>query len=954
MQIGVPQLRIEHLLGLGLMALFGLIIIPVMGQQTEELPLYKKAQVEKDWLVESIDQTTQVYQTSKGDLVLSNGLVSRVFDVQKGGATIGLENLMTGENLLRSIRPEAMVEINGLQLPVGGMTGQPIHNYLLDEWIDDMKVDPRALKLEGYKIGATEARFEWQKRMDWMPKDMPWPAPGKKISFVYSGDDKLIDHLLAEGNRDEGRKVLFNDEFQSLADHWEVYASPGDERNSFINEGKAGEIMALANQSVSADLKSPNEARVWIVKVDPGTDQSASWGIGMALIGEAGNIFKFNIRPGDQSFGIYDGKQERKLKGYDPGKTVYLRAEQIPTGLSFSYSYTGENFQSLESLKTESIKISELRVGKMDPKGGLSDFNHPGPRGRGHVEQVLILGELSQEGQEELAEKLTFLKDIKVLVHYEMYDGMPLLSKWIEVLNKSDETVVLDSFKSEILALVEAESAGDPKVEWMKPNITVETDYRFGGMSNDNLYLSSIAWNEDPLYKTQVNYNLKTPVLLEAYPKLGPMKTLRPGEKLNSFRTWELLHDSWDRDRKGLAIKRMYRSQAPWVTENPIMMHVRNADNESVKKAIDQCAEVGFELVIMTFGSGFQIENDSPENMSRMKELADYAHSKGIALGGYSLLASRSIDEENDVVMPQGKRPRFGNSPCLESEWGINYFDKLYDFYERTGQDILEHDGSYPGDVCASHDHPGHKGLADSQWNQYEQISTFYKWAKSKGIFLNVPDHYFMSGSNKTGMGYRETNWSLPRAQQEIIERQNIYDGTWEKTPSMGWMFVPLVEYHGGGKAATIEPLKDHLPHYEQRLANLFGAGVQACYRGPQLYDSPKTKETVKKWVDFYKEHREVLDADVVHIRRPDGRDYDGLMHVNPLGKEKGLIMLYNPLNVPVVKEIKVDLYYTGLKGDAELTDSNGRTSIIELDRDYHISLPVNIPANGQQWFVIN
>lgn len=60
-------------------------------------------------------------------------------------------------------------------------------------------------------------------------------------------------------------------------------------------------------------------------------------------------------------------------------------------------------------------------------------------------------------------------------------------------------------------------------------------------------------------------------------------------------------------------------------------------------------------MVIMTFGSGFQIENDSPENLNRMKALADYAHEKGIALGGYSLLASRSIDKENDVIMPEGK-----------------------------------------------------------------------------------------------------------------------------------------------------------------------------------------------------------------------------------------------------------------------------------------------------------
>ena len=101
--------------------------------------------------------------------------------------------------------------------------------------------------------------------------------------------------------------------------------------------------------------------------------------------------------------------------------------------------------------------------------------------------------------------------------------------------------------------------------------------------------------------------------------------------------------------------------------------------------------------------------------------------------------------------------------------------------------------------------------------------------AAAKGIYLNVPDHYFLSGSSKTGMGYREVNWSLPRDQQVIHTRQNIFDGTWEKTPSMGWMFVPLTEYQGGGAAATIEPLDEHLDHYERMLVSnlaLWRAGL--------------------------------------------------------------------------------------------------------------------------------
>lgn len=202
-------------------------------------------------------------------------------------------------------------------------------------------------------------------------------------------------------------------------------------------------------------------------------------------------------------------------------------------------------------------------------------------------------------------------------------------------------------------------------------------------------------------------------------------------------------------------------------------------------------------------------------------------------------------------------------------------------------------------------------------------------------------------------MGYREANWSLPRAQQEIIERQNIYDGTWSKTPSMGWMFVPLVEYQGGGKSATIEPLKDHLPHYEQRLANLFGAGVQACYRGPQLYDTPETKELVMKWVNFYKKHREILDSDIIHVRRPDGRDYDAILHVNPGGKEKGLLMIYNPLDEIINRTLKVNLYYTGLIDKATLIFEDGKSMIYPLNNKGDLLLPVNIKARGTTWFVI-
>lgn len=423
-----------------------------------------------------------------------------------------------------------------------------------------------------------------------------------------------------------------------------------------------------------------------------------------------------------------------------------------------------------------------------------------------------------------------------------------------------------------------------------------------------------------------------------------------------------MLRDGTDQERRGLAECKFWRMMAPWTQENPIFMHVRQSDEESIKKAIDQCKEVGFGMVIMTFGSGFNIENDSTQYLDKMKRISNYAKSKGIAIGGYSLLASRGAKDEDATISFHTNKPartreegsRFGLSPCIASDWGNTYFDKIQNFFEYTGMNAFEHDGSYPGDPCASTTHSGHNGYEDSQWKQWEKISSYYRWCRSNGIYLNVPDWYFLSGSSKTPMGYVETNWSLPREYQEIIERQNIYDGTWNKTPSMGYMFVPLTQYHGGGKAATIEPLSEHLEHYETRLRNLFGAGVQACYRGPRLYDTEDTKRLVTKWVDFYKTFRAILDSDIIHLRRPDGNDWDGIMHVNPKLKEKAFISVYNPLDIAIDKEINVPLYYTGITDEAIVREQNSeKGSSVKLSRDYSIKLKISIPPKGYNWYVV-
>ena len=291
----------------------------VAGQPQSDLSHWHREQLASgiDWLTEKAEAKTNLYQTDDGKLVFSNGLVARTFALVPNGATIVLDLLKVNESLLRSVRPEAEIEINGIRFVVGGLTGQPIHNYLLPEWLPKMKADPLSFKLVDYKIGEIKARFPWKKREEWMPKNLPWPLPGKELVFRYRLDDMAI-RLLSE-----------------------------------------------------------------------------------------------------------------RVKTEDKSRFEYL-------------------------------------------------------------------------------------KSIAVEVHYELYDGMPVFSKWIKVINATGGEIKINTFKSEILAVTEPESAVDSKKNWDLPNITVESDYNFGGMSNETLFRSSIGWNIDTLYKTQVSYERTTPCLLEA------------------------------------------------------------------------------------------------------------------------------------------------------------------------------------------------------------------------------------------------------------------------------------------------------------------------------------------------------------------------------------------------------------------------------------------------------
>ena len=551
-----------------------------------------------------------------------------------------------------------------------------------------------------------------------------------------------------------------------------------------------------------------------------------------------------------------------------------------------------------------------------------------------------------------------YLGNLTISVHYNLYDGIPLITKWIEIKNNGEQKVKINRVVNEVLGLVEEESAvvGKPEVMKKQHGIYVETNYAFNNAMRYDISDQTTHWKIDSSYTSQVNYNYETPCLLEIYPEKAPGIELAKGETFTSVRTNELLMDSYDRQRRGLMLRKMYRTIAPWTTQNPIFMHLVSKTDEEVKAAIDQCVATGYEAVILSFGSHLNMEDSSQKNIIKWKALADYAHQKNILLGGYSLFSSRRISDADDVIDIKTGKPGgafFGNAPCFGSKWGLAYRDKIKYFFKQTGFDIWENDGPYPGDVCASTVHPGHKGYDDSQWRQMEIQKDLYKWLNERGIYINAPDWYFLDGTHKIAVGYREVNFSLSRAQQKIINRQNIHDGTIEKTPSMGWGFVPLTKYQGGGEDAVLEPLQDHLEDYEQLMMQYYGAGVQACYRGPRLYDTDKTRAKVQSVIDWYKKYRSILNADMIQLRRADGRDWDGWLHVDPALSQKGLMMLFNPTNETITRTIQLPLYYTGLKDKVTIAAKGNTSKIYTMNRAYETSFSFTLAPGAYEWFTI-
>ena len=147
-------------------------------------------QPSKDWLIDGSSFISKVEQSSDGkDVILTNGLVSRVFRITPNLATTNIYNNITGESMVRTACPEGTVTINGKDYSLGGLDGIEEYAYVKPEWLDGFTAIPNSFKVTGFRTEELKKRMEWNRKRWALIKD--WDPKGKELIFTLEGPEEV-------------------------------------------------------------------------------------------------------------------------------------------------------------------------------------------------------------------------------------------------------------------------------------------------------------------------------------------------------------------------------------------------------------------------------------------------------------------------------------------------------------------------------------------------------------------------------------------------------------------------------------------------------------------------------------------------------------------------------------------------------------------------------------------
>jgi hypothetical protein len=467
-------------------------------------------------------------------------------------------------------------------------------------------------------------------------------------------------------------------------------------------------------------------------------------------------------------------------------------------------------------------------------------------------------------------------------------------------------------------------------------------------------------WGADAAWQYYYDSGVNETMLQARYP-FGPGVNISapsadggpPG--LRTFRLYELLHDAPDLERQGLSRRKMLRTLAPATSEDFGPWYMVGGDSNSIRSGADQASAAGFRA-LHTQVDPFARD---PGSIQRVAADIAYVHSKNLTAGFYVLLQNPPGLTGSTEAIDPNTGGGLGVA-CFATDFHAEFRAGLAAYVNDTGFDFVDTDGPYEAYPCGSTEH-NHVGAADSQ---HEQWSVNVEWYRSlptspnglsmlgDGITITCPDPYELaSGTVAQPIGYTD-RWSSEGDRWEwlLLGRTYAYDGTHWKTPTNGLMPADL------NRAGPMQSADD-LNWLDNMFATFLGLAGRN-FQGGALWQNAASQAIVQGWGQTFNTYRSILNADIIHVRKPSGRSWDAIMHADPAaapGSPRGFLVLYNPTSSTINIKSSVNVYYSGVSPGDVLAGSwkNGNGEQLTVAGDYTVPIVRTMQPQSYDWVAL-
>jgi hypothetical protein len=155
-------------------------------------------------------------------------------------------------------------------------------------------------------------------------------------------------------------------------------------------------------------------------------------------------------------------------------------------------------------------------------------------------------------------------------------------------------------------------------------------------------------------------------LLLRVRYPLGPAQPIPPSASHEFMRVHLLLHDSDAQERQSLARRRVLRTLAPQLLEQPLYFTTDNASSANVRVAVHQLAALGIGTLLLSYGSGVQPASEESAYVRAVAADVEYAWRQGVRVGAYTLMQACAYALSPHACASLGPREVLG----LAGSWG--------------------------------------------------------------------------------------------------------------------------------------------------------------------------------------------------------------------------------------------------------------------------------------------